>query len=123
MSDKNITRLEEYALTLVVMIAAIPYVTNDYLLVFLYILTPALLFKLAPERHDVIAYLTGLIGITIAELFFINTGVETFNRTTLLGVMPLWLPFLWAYAFMVIKRVLKLLSSPTRRTKKKPAGA
>jgi hypothetical protein len=114
MSGKNITRFEEYALTIVVMIAAIPYVTNDYLLVFLYLFTPLLLFRLAPERYDPEAYLLGLIGITAVELFFIHTGVETFNRATLFGVMPIWLPFLWAYAFVVIKRVLKLLSTPAR---------
>ena len=114
MSPKNITRFEEYALTIVVMIAAIPYVTNDYLLVFVYLFTPLLLFKFAPERYDAEAYLFGFIGITIVELLFIHTGVETFNRATLFGVMPIWLPFLWAYAFVIIKRSLKLLSAPAR---------
>ncbi len=123
MSGKNITRFEEYALTIVVMLVAIPYVTNDYLLVFLYLFTPLLLFRLAPERYDAEAYLFGFIGVTICELLFIHTGVETFNRTTLFGVMPIWLPFLWAYAFVVIKRVLKLLTTPApvraKATKKK----
>ena len=120
MSEKNITHLEEYALTIVVMILAIPYVTNDYLLLFVYIFTPFLLFRFAPERYDIEAYLFGFVGITIAELLFIHSGVETFNRASLFGVMPIWLPFLWAYAFVVIKRTLKLLSTPARaRTTKK----
>ncbi len=45
----------------------------------------------------------------ISEYLFIKTGVETFTRNSLFGLMPLWLPFLWAYAFVVIKRAIKIL--------------
>jgi hypothetical protein len=45
-----------------------------------------------------------------SEYFFISTGVETFARNSLFGLMPLWLPFLWAYAFVVIKRAVIILS-------------
>ena len=51
----------------------------------------------------------GLIIMIIAEYFFIKTGVETFNRNSLVGVMPLWLPFLWGYAFIAIKRAIGVL--------------
>jgi hypothetical protein len=103
-------RVGFYGLTIVAMIALIPLVTNDYYLLLAYILFPlGLYWFCGAEKHDGTAYLFGLIGITISEYFFISTGVETFNRTTLLGVMPLWLPFLWAYAFVVIKRTLHIL--------------
>jgi hypothetical protein len=46
----------------------------------------------------------------VSEYLFIKTGVETFNRTTLFGLMPLWLPFLWAYGFVAIKRSTEILS-------------
>jgi hypothetical protein len=45
------------------------------------------------------------------EYLFISTGVETFNRNSLFGIMPLWLPLLWAYAFVAIKRSVILLNS------------
>ena len=43
------------------------------------------------------------------EYFFIKTGVKTFNRNTLFNIMPLWLPFLWAYVFVAIKRIIIFL--------------
>ena len=45
----------------------------------------------------------------LSEAFFISTGVETFTRTSLLGIMPLWLPVLWGYAFVAIKRAILIL--------------
>jgi hypothetical protein len=45
----------------------------------------------------------------ISEFFFISTGVETFVRDSLCGMMPLWLPFLWAYAFVAMRRAMIIL--------------
>lgn len=92
------------------MIGLIPLVQNDVVLTLLYVLVAGISFAIRHERHDYVAYLFGLIGITASEYFFIQTGVETFTRNSLFGIMPLWLPFLWAYAFVVIKRSLKTLS-------------
>lgn len=109
--NKKVRRIGLYALTIVVMIVLIPVVTNDYLLAVIYFAVTMALFVLGAEEHDGIAWLLGLAGITTSEYFFISTGVETFNRISLFGVMPIWLPFLWAYAFVVIKRSLHLLQN------------
>lgn len=45
----------------------------------------------------------------ISEFFFVSTGVETFVRNTLFGIMPIWLPFLWGYGFVDIKRAIQIL--------------
>ncbi|MBU0626560.1 hypothetical protein KKH82_03935 [Patescibacteria group bacterium] len=45
-----------------------------------------------------------------AEYFFVSTGVETFNRRSFMGIMPLWLPVLRAYAFVAIKRAIVILN-------------
>lgn len=47
----------------------------------------------------------------ISEYFFISTGVEIFLRHSLFGIMPVWLPVLWAYGFVVISRSLKILET------------
>ena len=107
--SKKAQMIAWYALLMLVMISAIPFVTNDYLLAFLCVIATVILMAAKSERNDTAAYLVGLIGITLCEYFFISTGVETFNRASLFGIMPIWLPFLWAYAFVVIKRVLKIL--------------
>ena len=46
----------------------------------------------------------------IAEYFFVSTGAETFLRKSLFGIMPLWLPFIWAYAFVAMKRAINILN-------------
>jgi hypothetical protein len=47
--------------------------------------------------------------MTFFEFIFIQTGVEVFQRNSLFDLMPLWLPFLWAYGFVVMKRSIVLL--------------
>jgi hypothetical protein len=47
----------------------------------------------------------------LAEALFISTGVETFERKTLFGIMPLWLPFLWAYIFFALRRAVLALET------------
>ena len=86
------------------MIGLIPIVPNDYVLTFVYIIIIIVAFSVKREKSDFSVFLFGFIVLTISEFFFISTGVETFIRHSLFGVMPFWLPFLWAYAFVAIKR-------------------
>lgn len=97
------------ALPIALMIGLIPLVVNDYTLALIYILIAVVTFTIRREAYDYLAYALGLVVITISEYFFVQTGVETFARQSLWGVMPIWLPFLWAYAFAVIKRSLRIL--------------
>ncbi len=98
-----------YATPVAMMIALIPFVSNDYVLTFVYVLFVVALLSTKKERHDLLALVVGFIAMTVSEYVFVKTGVETFLRNTFLGVMPLWLPVLWAYAFVSIKRVLRAL--------------
>jgi len=45
----------------------------------------------------------------LVEGLFISTGVETFNRNSLLGIMPIWLPIIWGYGFVSIKRLIEII--------------
>jgi hypothetical protein len=98
-----------YCIPIVVMIGLIPFVTNDYLLTGIYILFTIALLFINSEKNDFLAFLFGLVVITISEVLFVSTGVETFLRNSLFDLMPIWLPFLWAYAFVTIKRSLRIL--------------
>lgn len=91
------------------MIGLIPFVQDDYLLTALYI--GIILVSLATKctRHDVLIFFVGAVFMTISEYLFISTGVETFVRNSLFGLMPLWLPLLWGYGFIVIKRSVSIL--------------
>ncbi len=115
MNIKNkILRIFLNSLPIILMILLIPFVKNDYFLTLLYIIiiTTSLLIKY--EKKDYLFFIFGLIIMTVSELFFISTGVETFNRNSLFGLMPIWLPFIWACAFVAIKRVIIILNTKAK---------
>jgi len=96
-------RITIIALPVFLMIALIPYVQNDFTLAGIYILIIAI-SAIRYTRKDLIFLIFGFCMLLVAEYFFILTGIEVFERRTLLGVMPAWLPLLWAYIFVAIKR-------------------
>jgi len=96
-------------LPIALMLILIPIIKNDYLLALIYVIIIILSFVLSYEKKDLLFLLTGLIGMFLGEFFFLKTNIEVFNRTSLLGIMPLWLPFLWAYVFVIIKRIMNIL--------------
>jgi len=99
------------AIPILAMIGLIPFVTNDYLLTSLYIVI--IIFSLSIKRtpKDYLILFFGFVTMIVFEYLFISTGVETFTRDSLFGLMPLWLPFLWAYGFVAIKRSVEILSA------------
>ena len=95
-----------------IMIGLIPIIKNDYILTLVYIgIIVLLLFFIECTKKDLITFLFGFIVITFFEYIFVSTGVEIFIRNSLFGIMPLWLPFLWAYGFVAIKRSLEILNN------------
>lgn len=97
------------ALPILAMIALIPLVQSDYILTLLYILIISIAFWVKYNPKDFTVFLVGFCLLTASELIFVSTGVETFTRSTLFGWLPLWLPFLWGYAFVAIKRVALMI--------------
>lgn len=92
------------------MIGLIPLVQNDYFLTIIYvaIITISLLIK--REHRDFFFLIFGFFVMIVSEYIFVSTGVETFTRNSLFGLMPLWLPFLWAYGFLAMKRAIVILN-------------
>ncbi|MBI2664900.1 hypothetical protein HYX10_06195 [Candidatus Woesearchaeota archaeon] len=93
----------------IAMVALIPAIANDYALTAAYLLIIAAAFAVKYERKDGLFFAAGFIIMLFSEYFFISTGVETFARNSLFGVMPLWLPLLWAYAFVAMRRGIFIL--------------
>lgn len=106
---KKILNILKEVLPIVIMIGLIPWIASDYLLTIIYIILIIIFFSIKREKSDTSVFVFGLIAITLSEYFFINTGVETFLRQSLFGVMPLWLPLLWGYGFVAIKRSVKII--------------
>jgi hypothetical protein len=93
----------------ILMIALIPIIKNDYLLTGIDILIIIISFVIKYQPKDYLFFGFGFIIMIVSEYLFVSTGVETFVRNTLFGLMPLWLPFLWAYAFVAMKRAINIL--------------
>ena len=106
---KKITHVFFNALPALFMLALIPLIKNDYNLLIVYIAIIIASFYVKKEKNDILVFIFGFVVMTIFENLFVKTGVETFKRNSLLGVMPLWLPLLWAYGFVAIKRAINVL--------------
>lgn len=94
------------ALPIAVMIALVPLVQNDVVLTVLYAGFILAALAIRQDKKDLIFLIFGFVTLFFSEYLFISTGVETFERRSLLGIMPLWLPFLWAYVFIAIRRMV-----------------
>lgn len=92
------------------MVALIPIIKNDYLLTAIDMGIIVLMLMIKKEKRDYQFLWFGFAIMIFAEYFFVSTGVETFNRRSFMGIMPLWLPVLRAYAFVAIKRVIVILN-------------
>ena len=99
------------AVPVLVMIGLIPLVRNDYVLTGIYGAIIVITLFIKREKNDLLIATFGFFIMIVFEYLFINTGVETFQRNSLLCLMPLWLPFLWAYGFVAIKRSVLILNS------------
>ena len=92
------------------MIGLIPFILNDYLLAAIYIVIIIVALTFKREKRDLLILAFGFLIMIIFESIFITTKVETFDRNSLFGIMPFWLPFLWAYGFVAIKHSLEILN-------------
>ncbi|MCK4520981.1 MAG: hypothetical protein KAU20_00270 [Nanoarchaeota archaeon] len=92
---------------ILIMIALVPFL-KEMVLSGLFLVMILIGFKIKYEKKEIIVFLIGFIFMTLIELFFISTGVETFTHNRLFGI-PLWLPLIWGYGFVVIKRVVSAL--------------
>jgi hypothetical protein len=97
------------AIPVILMIALIPFVANDFVLAGFYLVIIAISLTVRYNKNDYLFLIFGFLALTVSEYFFVSTGVETFQRKTLFGIMPLWLPILWGYVFIAIKRSIVIL--------------
>lgn len=77
---------------------------NNILLLFSLIIAWALGIKFWHKIHDIFFFVTGAIVGPIGEIVCIYFGVWQYANPTFLGI-PIWLPFAWGLATMLIKRI------------------
>ena len=91
-------------LPVIIMIALIPVINNDWVLVAVYASFIIILLLIKLEKNELAIFVSSAIILALFEFIFISTGVETFNRNSLFSIMPVWLPLLWGYAMIAGKR-------------------
>ncbi len=97
------------SIPILVMVSLIPLISNDFMLMGVFGLVIVGSFFIKRGQNDWIIFIAGFCLMIFFEYIFILTGVEVFYRNTLFGIMPIWLPLLWAYGFVAIGRVVKIL--------------
>ncbi len=97
------------AVPIILMIALIPLIKNDYFLGLVYLPIIVVFLLIKYEEKDLLVLIFGIVIMVFFEYIFIVTGVETFNRNSLFGIMPVWLPLLWGCAFVAMKRTINIL--------------
>ena len=98
------------AFPVILMIGLILFIKNDYLLAAVYAVIIVAIFAIKIYPNDLLVFVVGVFAMTFFEYLFVSTGVEIFVRNSLFGTMPIWLPLLWGYGFVAIKRAVAILS-------------
>lgn len=99
------------ALPILGMIGLIPLIRDDYALALIDVIIVIASLLIHRETNDLFVFILGFVVMIVCEYLFVSTGVETFDRRTLFGFMPLWLPIVWGYGFIGIKRGVKIIES------------
>jgi hypothetical protein len=106
---KKIREIIQNIVPILIMIGLIPLIPNDYWLSLIYLVIIIVSLVIKHSKNDVLFFFFGLVMMVIFEFIFISTGVEVFQRNSLFGFMPVWLPILWGYGFVAIKRSIEIL--------------
>ncbi len=107
---KKIKEITLNILPILVMVGLIPLIHNDYWLSFVYIVIIVTSLLVKRSKNDLLFFVFGAFAMMVSESVFVRTGAEDFQRNSLFGLMPVWLPILWGYGFVVIKRSIEVLS-------------
>jgi|SRR3989344_3247295 len=83
---------------------------NNLLLTGMYLILITLLLKLRYQLVDGTALIIGFFVGCIVEIIGTSVaGYQVFVNQSFLGI-PLWLPLAWAYGFMAMKRIGRILA-------------
>jgi len=101
----------ELILDLIVFVVGIAFISLFYwdniLLTGLLIIAWFFGLKFWHKKHDIYFFITGAIVGSVGEIICISFGVWQYANPTFLGI-PLWLPFVWGLATMLIKRIAEI---------------
>lgn len=78
---------------------------NTLVLSLIYLAASLLLIYLHKDRTEFMIFLYGALIGSIVEVIGVNiSGYQSFSKPDILGI-PIWLPIVWGYGFVAIKRI------------------
>lgn len=101
----NIKKIILELIPIIVLITVIPIAKNDFYILVSYIILIAVFLRLKYEKNEYKILIGGIVFMALFEYLFILTGVETFKNKTLFNIMPIWLPLLWGYGMIAMRRI------------------
>lgn len=107
---KKALKITLNSIPILIMVGLIPLIINDYSLTVIYVVIIVVSLIAKNTKNDLPVFAFGFLIMMASEYLFVSTGVETFQRNSLFGLMPFWLPFLWGYGFVAIKRSIEILN-------------
>lgn len=92
---------------------------NNFLLALIFLAATAVILKLKYYPGDLFAFSYGaLLGFGIEVFQTSIAKFHTFSNPDILGI-PIWMPLVWGYGFMLMKRIGILIYEDARSAKKK----
>lgn len=84
---------------------------NNVLLFILYIVLTAMLIYIHKDKSEFIIFAYGVVIGAIVEIIGTRvSGYQSFANPDF-GVIPMWLPIVWGYGFIAMKRIGMVLQS------------
>ena len=92
---------------------------NSLLLALIYIAAIAVVLKIKYYSGDFFALIYGfLLGLFVEVIGTSLAGYQSFAKPDFLGI-PIWLPVVWAYGLMAMKRIGVLMREEAKNEKRK----
>lgn len=78
---------------------------NNIILLAVYLIAISIILKIKYQRGDLSALFYGfIIGLIVETIGTSVSHYQSFANPDFLGI-PMWLPIVWAYGFMLMKRI------------------
>lgn len=97
--------------------STILFYKNNLLLTGILFIAWMFAIKIWHDRKDVKIYVISAVFGPVGEIVAIYFGVWSYSNPTLLGI-PIWLPFLWGMAGMLLYRISTIISSGNNARRK-----
>ena len=109
MMKGNIKEIATQLLQLIIVFVILTFTRSELIFVFVLVILLLVNFKIKYNKNEWVLFLIGcLVGFIIEVVLGKVYRMQYWQQDSLFGV-PLWLPLLWGYGFVFIRRIGNLI--------------